>query len=465
MALEVIILAAGKGTRMRSNIPKVLHQVGGKSMLQRVVETAFSLQPNAIHIVTGHASALVTETLLKALATSNVDHDQLAKLHWRLQSQQQGSGHAVSMAMPMVADDATCLLLYGDVPLVAAATLATLCASRAALSVLTAKPDNPDGFGRIVRDDSGQVIAVVEQQEATPAQLEIDEINTGVMACQAIYLGKWLGKLDNNNQSGEFYLTDIVALSVAENLPVVALVAEPATLYLGVNSKSELARAERTLQTVLADTLMHAGVTIIDPARLTIRGDVTCGSDCVIDVNVVLQGNVVIGDNVMIAPNCVIANASIGNNSHIAANSMIEDAVIGDGCNIGPFARLRPATKLANGVRIGNFVEVKNSQLGVDSKANHLAYLGDSIVGSNVNIGAGVITCNYDGVNKHQTIIGNNVFVGSDSQLVAPVNIGAGATIGAGTTITKNVEAEALAIARAPQQSIRSWQRPTKPSK
>ena len=459
MSLEIIILAAGQGTRMRSTKPKVLHHLAGKPLLQHVVETAAELSPDTIHVVIGHESALVRETLESCLCSN-----QAAKIRWVLQREQKGTGHAVSMAASAVSDQSRCLILYGDVPLVDLQSLRLLESCEAEFGVLTTEVENPASLGRIIRDQNnpGYIARIVERKDATEEELQISEINTGIMICQAVRLKGWLSRLDNNNNSAELYLTDIAALAANDDCPGQALITEnPATLQ-GVNSCADLAFAERILQRQLAEKLMLQGVTLTDPGRFDLRGEVSFGDGCVVDINVVIEGNNTIGNNVIIGPNCVIRDCVIGNGCRIDANCILEHANLAADCNIGPFARLRPQTILDEGVRIGNFVEVKKSKLDKGAKANHLAYVGDSIVGKNVNIGAGVITCNYDGANKHQTIIGDDVFVGSDSQLVAPVTIADGATIGAGTTLTKNVERDALVFSRAPQKSVAAWKRPTK---
>ncbi len=391
MRLEIIILAAGQGTRMRSTLPKVLHQVGGKSMLQHVIETAQKLTPKRIHVVTGHDSNLVRETLLTALGEQVID------IRWTLQEQQLGTGHAVAQAMPDIDSASTCLILYGDSPLMKASSLKELCSSDADLSLMTAKPDNSDGLGRILRDPGGGITGIVEHKDATDDQRLIAEVNTGIMACKASSLKRWLGSLDNSNSQGEYYLTDVVATAVTENAIVHTELAVDPTRLMGVNSLAELAIAERAFQRLNADQLMLDGVTLLDPARIDVRGNTMFGTDCILDVNVILEGNVVVGNNVSIGPNCLIRNAVIGNNCRVNANSVIEDATLGTSCEIGPYARLRPEAILKDNVKVGNFVEVKKSELGAGTKVNHLAYVGDSSVGSEVNIGAGVITCNYDG--------------------------------------------------------------------
>lgn len=456
MSLEIIILAAGQGTRMRSALPKVLHQVGGKSMLQHVIETSQQLDPEKIHVVTGYQSDLVKENIGAALG------DRVQNICWVLQKQQLGTGHAVLQAIPAVDTDSTCLILYGDSPLVDAESLNALCDKNIGLSILTAKPENTEGLGRIIRDSQGKIEGIVEHKDATAEQRLIAEINTGIMACRANLLIRLLDRLDNRNSQSEYYLTDIVAAAVAEKEAVHAQLAKEPGRLMGVNSCAELAIAERSFQLLKARQLMLDGLTLRDPARLDVRGDPTFGFDCIVDVNVILEGKITIGNGVSIGPNCLIRDSVIGDNCLIHANSIVDTATLGEDCEVGPFARIRPETKLSERVKVGNFVELKKSTLGIDSKVNHLAYVGDSTVGKDVNIGAGVITCNYDGANKSQTVIGDSVFVGSDTQLVAPVEIGEGATIGAGSTITRNVEPGVLAISRAQQKSINNWRRPKK---
>ncbi|VAW75433.1 N-acetylglucosamine-1-phosphate uridyltransferase / Glucosamine-1-phosphate N-acetyltransferase [hydrothermal vent metagenome] len=452
MSLSIIILAAGQGTRMRSALPKVLHQVGGISLLQHVIRTAQQLDPGRIVVVYGHGGEQVKETL----AHASVD--------WVFQDQQLGTGHAVDQAMPMVKDDDTVLVLYGDVPLIQTDTLAVLAekADTDVLAVLTAVLENPQGYGRMLRDDSGQLVGIIEQKDASDAQLAIQEINSGFLAAPAGRLRAWLQRLDNSNAQGEYYLTDIIAMAAADNVKVESASAEHEYEILGVNDRVQLAQLERIWQLKQAEVLMRCGVTLADPARLEIRGEVTAGQDCSIDINVVLEGRVTLGERVNIGPGCVIKNATIGDDVEIFANCVIEDGEIGASCRIGPFARIRPETKLADQVHVGNFVEIKKSTVAQGSKINHLSYIGDTQMGSGVNIGAGTITCNYDGAYKHLTEIGNNVFVGSDTQLVAPVKVGDGATIGAGSTITHDVPENELTLSRSKQQTISGWKRPVK---
>ena len=456
MPLDVIILAAGQGKRMRSDLPKVLHAVGGQPILAHVIDAALALEPNRIHIVTGHGG----ERVRSDIAGRFPDCEE--RIRWAHQEAQKGTGHAVLQALPGVPAMADCLVLVGDVPLVDPSDLGQLVDGHADLSLLTAMPSDPSGLGRILRDASGNIVGIVEERDASTEERAIREINTGIMCCNAENLTRWLGQVGCDNQQGEYYLTDIVALAVADGASVCGVVAETADRLLGINSRKDLAVAERGYQRLVAASLMDAGVTLRDPDRIDVRGKARFGRDCEVDVNVVLIGEVNVGDGVAIGPGCLIRNTRIGNHCHIHPNTIIEDAVIGDHCDVGPYARLRPDTRLADKVRIGNFVEIKKSELGEGAKANHLAYVGDSDVGANTNIGAGVITCNYDGANKHRTEIGANVFIGSDSQLVAPVRIADGVTIGAGSTITRNIDQPALVLSRSKQLSVPGWHRPKK---
>ncbi len=441
--MNVVILAAGQGKRMHSALPKVLHPLAGKALLSHVIDTARQLGAARICVVYGHGGEQVREAL------------DAPDLIWAKQDPQLGTGHAVLQAMPQLAAapsasaDSSTLVLYGDVPLTRAATLQSLidAAGGDALGLLTAHLDNPHGYGRIVRVD-GQVVRIVEEKDADDAERAIREINTGILIAPTSALARWLPTLGNRNAQGEYYLTDIVALAVAEGMPVVT--AHPAAAWEteGVNSKVQLAQLERVHQRNLAERLLEQGVTLADPARIDIRGELVCGRDVSIDVNCVFEGRVVLGDGVRIKANCVL-----------------EDAVVGAGSIVGPFARLRPGTELGREVHIGNFVEVKNSQIADQSKANHLAYVGDATIGSRVNVGAGTITCNYDGANKFRTIIEDDVFIGSDTQLVAPVTVGRGATLGAGTTLTRDAPPEQLTVSRAKQVSIPGWKRPVKQKK
>ncbi len=449
--LEIVVLAAGAGTRMRSDRPKVLHRLAGRSLLEHVVETARSLAPDSIHVVYGHGG----ETLPDTLQTLEVD--------WVRQDEQLGTGHAVGQALPRVGAD-NLLVLYGDVPLLEASTLERLCQAGGGerLALLTSVLDDPHGYGRIVRDADGRVVAIVEEADASDEQRRIREINTGIMSIPSGRLEHWLARVDSRNRQGEFYLTDIVSMAVEDGVEVVTASVADADEALGVNDRSQLARCERIYQRRQARALLARGVTLADPARFDVRGRVEVGRDVSIDVDVILEGDVRLGDDVEIGPFCLLRDVRIGDGVRIAAHTVVEQAEIGPGARIGPFARLRPETRLDAEVHIGNFVEVKKSSVGEGSKINHLSYVGDSEVGRGVNIGAGTITCNYDGANKHRTIIGDGAFIGSDSQLVAPVRIGKGATIGAGSTITRDAPDEALTLSRSPQKTRRGWQRPVK---
>jgi bifunctional UDP-N-acetylglucosamine pyrophosphorylase/glucosamine-1-phosphate N-acetyltransferase len=436
--LNVVILAAGKGKRMHSDLPKVLHPLAGKALLAHVIDTSRQLGAARICVVYGHGGELVRETL------------DAPDLSWARQEPQLGTGHAVLQAMPALAGStAATLVLYGDVPLTCVATLQRLidAAGDDALGLLTAHLENPHGYGRIVRV-GGEVKRIVEEKDADDAERDIHEINTGILVAPTAALARWLPGLGNRNAQGEYYLTDIVALAVAEGMPVVTAHPEASWETEGVNSKVQLAQLERVYQRNLAERLLEQGVTIADPSRIDVRGDLVCGRDVSIDVNCVFEGRVVLGDGVRIKANCVL-----------------EDAVVGAGSIVGPFARLRPGTELGREVHIGNFVEVKNSSIADQSKANHLAYVGDATIGSRVNVGAGTITCNYDGANKFRTVIEDDVFIGSDTQLVAPVTVGRGATLGAGTTLTRDAPPEQLTVSRAKQVSIPGWKRPVKKKK
>lgn len=450
--LDILVLAAGKGTRMRSDLPKVLHPIGGKALVQHVVDTARQVGGEQILIIVGHGAEKVEERM----AAPDVK--------FALQAQQLGTGHAVQQALPHLRNDATVLILYGDVPLTRAETLQKLIAhvSDAQMGLLTVNMQDPTGYGRIVRDASGSVTAIVEHKDASDEQRKIAEINTGIMAVKAKHLQQWLPQLNNNNAQGEYYLTDIIAMAKADGIAIQVEQPNAVEEVEGINNRQQQAALERFYQKQKANELMVAGVTLLDPARLDIRGNLTVGRDVVIDVNCVFKGDVELADGVIIEPNCVIINSKIGKGTHIKAYSHIEDSVLADDCDIGPYARLRPGTQLADGVKIGNFVETKKAVIAKGSKVNHLSYIGDATIGSGVNVGAGTITCNYDGVNKFKTIIGDNAFIGSNSALVAPVKIGAGATVGAGSIITKDVEAAELAIARSKQRNIQGWERPAK---
>jgi len=451
-SLDVIILAAGKGKRMHSDIPKVLHKVGGRSLLAHVVDTALSLDAAAVHVVVGHEAEQIRTAF------------ESAPVGWALQAEQLGTGHAVAQAMPNVRDDALLLVLYGDVPLIQAETLRQLLAKAGddALAVLTLNSTDPHGLGRILRDAEGRAIAIVEEKDATTEQRAIKETNSGIMAVRSATLRQWLGRLKNDNAQGEYYLTDIVGLAVADGVAVETLRIDDELEVLGVNNKAQLAQLERHYQRRMAERFLEAGVTLADPSRFDVRGELTCGRDVEVDINCIFEGKVVIGNRVRIGPNVCIKNAVIGDHAVIHANSHIDGAQVAEHCAVGPFARLRPGTVLNTGSKIGNFVETKKATLGAGSKVNHLSYVGDATLGRDVNIGAGTITCNYDGVNKFETRIEDNVFVGSNTALVAPVKIGENATIGAGSTITGDVPGEHLAIARGRQRNIEGWKKPTR---
>ncbi|CAN5261246.1 bifunctional UDP-N-acetylglucosamine diphosphorylase/glucosamine-1-phosphate N-acetyltransferase GlmU [soil metagenome] len=452
--LNVVILAAGQGKRMVSDLPKVLHPLAGRPMLAHVVESAQGLDSGRIVIVVGHGGAQVREwAAAKASAARCV-----------IQAEQLGTGHAVQQAVAELDRAAPTLVLYGDVPLVRTDTLARLeaLARRSGLALLTTRLPDPTGYGRIVRNDAGAVTAIVEHKDANERQRAIDEINTGILCVETGFLVDALARLRNDNAQGEYYLTDIVADAVAHGIEVGAECVADTDEVAGINSKRQLAEAERALQRRYANALLDAGVTLADPARIDVRGTLTCGRDVVIDVGCVFEGHVELGDRVRIAPHCVIRNATFAADSRAEAFSHVDGGVIGPHSDIGPFARIRPGTVLAERVHVGNFVEVKNATLANDTKAGHLSYLGDATIGARVNIGAGTITCNYDGANKHRTTVGDDVFIGSDSQLVAPVTIENGATLGAGTTLTKTAPADALTVSRARQASIAGWQRPVK---
>jgi bifunctional UDP-N-acetylglucosamine pyrophosphorylase / glucosamine-1-phosphate N-acetyltransferase len=457
MSLQIVILAAGLGKRMFSKKPKVLHTLAGKPMLARVVDVAAQLHPDAIHIIYGHGG----EQIKNELANLPVN--------WVMQEEQLGTGHAVLQALPHIPAAAKVLVLSADVPLIQLGTLRALIEYTAmesgrstALGLLLANLDNPTGLGRIVRDERGRIRAIVEEKDASATQKQIKEIYSGICCAQAADLLRWLPQLSSHNAQGEYYLTDIIALAVAENKPIVSLAAEDVTEIRGVNNRLQLQQLERIWQERRAEELLLSGVTIADAARFDSRGELTCGQDVFIDVNCVFTGNVVIGDNCIIGPNCTLSNVTLGRGCEILPNSVLDGCKLGNDCHVGPFARLRPGTELADNCKIGNFVETKNAKFGEATKASHLSYLGDVTLGKAVNIGAGTITCNYDGVNKHQTIIEDGVFVGSDTQFVAPVKIGANATIGAGSTIRKDVPASELTLTESKQKTVWGWKRPTK---
>ena len=455
MNLSIIILAAGQGTRMCSARPKVLHPLAGRPLLAHVIDTARELQPADIHVVIGHGA----EQVQRDFADTDIQ--------WVLQAEQLGTGHAVAQAMPAIPDGNCVLVMYGDVPLVSRATLEPLCslAEQGMAALLTAELDDPGGYGRILHHADGSICGIVEQKDASASERALKEINTGFVAAPAARLRRWVAALDNNNAQGEFYLTDVIARAVTEGTSVRGVMADDITEVLGINDRKQLAVQERCYQQRQAERCLQAGVTLADPARFDLRGTLTAGEDVLIDVNAVLEGNIVLGNRVSIGPNVVMRNATVGDDVTILANCVIEDAEIGSHSRIGPFARLRPETRLSTNTHIGNFVEIKKSDVGEGSKVNHLSYIGDTSIGTDVNIGAGTITCNYDGANKHRTIIGDRVFIGSDTQLVAPVEVKEGATIGAGSTITRDVEANELALSRAPQKTRTGWKRPVKKTK
>lgn len=451
MALNVVILAAGKGTRMKSSLPKVLHKVAERSMVQHVIDTANSLGASSINLVYGYGA----DQLKAGLGEQ--------PLNWVLQAEQLGTGHAVQQAIPQIADEDTVLILYGDVPLTRKETLQQLLATRAAdgLAILTVILANPTGYGRIVREN-GKVIGIVEQKDATPAQLQINEVNSGIMAVPGKKLKAWLSGLQNNNAQGEFYLTDIVAMAAAEGVTITTAHPQNPIETEGANNRVQLAQLERAYQLRKAEELMLNGANLRDPARIDVRGEVQVGSDVMIDINVIFEGKVVLGDGVSIGANCILKDVVIGANTEIKPNTMVESSTIGADCSVGPYARIRPDSVLADDSHVGNFVELKKTVLGQGSKANHLTYLGDAVIGSKVNVGAGTITCNYDGANKFQTTIEDGVFVGSNSSLVAPLTLGKNSTVGAGSVITQSVAEDELVVARTKQRHITGWKRPVK---
>ncbi len=450
--LEVIILAAGKGTRMVSNLPKVLHEIAGKPLLQHVLDTCEGLGVDRLHVVYGYGGDSLPEKI------NNTE------INWVLQSEQKGTGHAVDIAMSHVNDDSTVLILYGDVPLISKESLNELMrvAAEKSVGLMTARLENPGSYGRIQRDNNMCFQSIVEHRDATAEQQKINEINTGVFAAPAKKLKLWVSKLGCENTQGEYYLTDIFAMAVAEGVSVETCQPFDNSEILGINDRQDLSFVERIYQKKQAEHHLLAGLTISDPARFDVRGNLVHGKDCFVDINVIFEGNVVLGDRVSIGSNCLIKNMWIGDDAEIRANSILEDSSIGELATVGPYSRVRPESEIAALAHIGNFVEIKKSRVGSGSKVNHLSYIGDSEIGADVNIGAGVITCNYDGANKYKTIIGDKVFIGSDSQLVAPVEIGKGATIGAGSTITKDVPADELTLSRSAQQTKKGWQRPVK---
>ncbi|MCL2589976.1 MAG: bifunctional UDP-N-acetylglucosamine diphosphorylase/glucosamine-1-phosphate N-acetyltransferase GlmU [Betaproteobacteria bacterium] len=452
--MEVVILAAGQGKRMRSVLPKVLQPLAGRPLLAHVLSSARALGARQICVVYGHGGEAVRSRL------------NAPDVVWVEQSQQLGTGHAVQQAMPCLSDESQVLVLYGDVPLIGAHTLTRLmdAAGRDRLALLTVKLDDPVGYGRILRDGAGRVTRIVEEKDATSDERHVHEVNTGILVAPAAKLRDWLDRIGNDNVQGEYYLTDIIGLAVSDGVEVATVAPDDVSETLGVNSKEQLSALERMFQASVAHRLMDAGVTLIDPARLDVRGELVCGCDVEIDVNCVFEGRVELGDGVAVGANCVLRDVRIGNGTRIAPFSHLDGTATGQACVLGPFARTRPGTVLANGVHIGNFVEIKNSNIADDSKANHLSYIGDADVGMRVNIGAGTITCNYDGANKYRTEIGDDAFIGSDTQLVAPVRVGQGATLGAGTTLTRDAPPGQLTVSRARQQSHAGWARPAKKS-
>ncbi len=451
MKFSAVILAAGKGTRMYSEKPKVLHTLAGRPMAKHVIDTCVGLGAQNIHLVYGHGGDQMQQAL------------QDEPVNWVLQSEQLGTGHAVNQAAPDFADDEKVLILYGDVPLISSETIENLLDAQptGGIALLTVILDKPAGYGRIIRKN-GPVVAIVEQKDATEEQKLIKEINTGVMVATGGDLKRWLANLKNENAQGEYYLTDVIAAAHDEGRAVEAVHPANPIEVEGVNDRSQLARLERAYQSMQAQLLLEQGVMLRDPSRFDLRGEVQCGMDVEIDVNVIIEGNVSIGDNVFIGAGCILKDCEIDDNSVISPYTVIDGATVGEECTVGPFSRLRPGSELKQKAHVGNFVEMKNATLGLESKAGHLTYLGDSEIGARVNIGAGVITCNYDGANKFKTTIGDDVFVGSDSQLIAPVSIANGATIGAGTTLTKDVKDNELVITRAKERVIAGWKRPTK---
>ncbi len=452
MSLSIVILAAGKGSRMSSALPKVLHKLAGKPLLGHVIETSKQLEPNNIVIICGNGS----DKVIPFVKEYNIDT--------ALQAEQKGTGHAVLQAKEYYESCESILVLYGDVPLISEDILKELLSSgdSNSLKVLTTRLENPKGYGRIVRNENSEMISIVEEKDADDAIRKITEVNTGIMVIPSEWLKHAITKLDNNNVQGEYYLTDLVSLAVGDNLAINSVCCSDEYQVAGVNTRQQLAELERYYQLQQAHQLMAVGVTLIDPSRFDNRGELTVGQDTTFDINVIFEGKNTVGSNVTIGANCIITNSVIADNSIILPNSIIEKAIIGTECTVGPFARLRPGTELSNNAKVGNFVEIKNANIGFGSKINHLSYIGDTDMGDDVNIGAGTITCNYDGANKHRTIIGNRAFIGSDSQLIAPVTIEDGATIGAGSTIRKRAAAESLTLTKSTQKTISGWQRPLK---
>jgi len=467
--MNIVILAAGQGQRMRSALPKVMQSLAGKPLLQHVLETAFIIRPKTAPVVViGHGAPLVSQFLITFAEQNKTTLKLAAKVSTVLQAKQNGTGHALLQALPKLNLTIPTLVLYGDVPLIGSSTLKRLiqladgvAGQDSALALLTQDLDNPEGYGRIMRNAAGEVTAIIEEKDANRQQRSIQEINTGIMVLPSQHLKRWLKALKASNAQGEYYLTDVIAMAVKDGVPIRTTQATNAWETIGVNDRAQLAALERLTQQEIASDLLSNGVSLADPSRLEVRGKLMCGQDVFIDIGCVFEGAVSLAAGVKVGPNCVLRNTQVGKRVVIQAFSHLDGAMIGDDCIIGPYARIRPGANLANDVHIGNFVEIKNSHLGAHSKANHLAYVGDASVGKRVNIGAGTITCNYDGVNKHQTIIEDDVFIGSDTQLVAPVKVGRGATLGAGTTLTTDAPANQLTVSRTKQVSV-PWQRPEK---
>jgi bifunctional UDP-N-acetylglucosamine pyrophosphorylase / glucosamine-1-phosphate N-acetyltransferase len=452
MSLSIVILAAGQGIRMRSDIPKALHRLAGKSLLEHVYNSASLINHRQVLVVYGYGGEQIK---------TDLPH---LKVTWIEQPEQLGTGHAVQQVISHIPDKDLVMILYGDIPMITSNTLHRLenIARETGFGLLTSYIDNPQGYGRVIRNEIGEVLRIVEEKDATYEERDVCEINTGIMAISSKLLKRWVGALENNNAQKEYYLTDIVAMAVAEGIKINSINPDSAVETRGINNRSQLAEIERYYQLIQAHQLMRRGVTILDPSRFDLRGDIEIGQDILIDINVLLEGRMKIGDHVNIGANCCIRDSVIGDNVEILANCVIENAIIGNACRIGPFARIRPDTVLDEKVHIGNFVEIKKSIVGKESKINHLSYIGDSEIGSLVNVGAGAITCNYDGANKHKTIIEDDVFIGSDVQLIAPVKVGQGATIAAGTTVSKDVENYVLSIGRSEQKTVNKWKRPKK---
>lgn len=452
MSLSIIILAAGKGTRMKSTKPKVMHTLAGKTLLQHVIDTAQKLQPAQLAVVCGNGA----EQVVPYLAKQNIETV--------MQLQQKGTGHAVEQAKDFIVQSEQTLVLYADVPMIQVDTLTDLinAGNKASLKVLTTLLEDPTGYGRIVRDQQDRMMCITEEKDADEDTKLINEINTGIMCIPSKWLVVALSQLDNNNAQGEYYLTDLIAKAVEQGIEINSVTCEDEMEVAGINNRVQLAEVESYYQQLKATDLMMSGVTLVDPARIDIRGELTTGQDITIDINVIFEGNNTLADNVSIGANCIIINSIIHEGAEILPNSIVENAEVGTNCSVGPFARLRPGTKLAAKAKVGNFVEIKNANIGLGSKINHLSYIGDTDMGADVNIGAGTITCNYDGANKHRTVIGDRVFVGSDTQLVAPVTVEDGATIGAGSTIRKTAPADALTLTKSEQKTVKGWQRPKK---